>query len=346
MPKVCGGCGQTASPALRTCKGCGHIFEKKEDRLKRESAEAKAAIALEEETEEEQNAETENDQHEEQDEEWFVGSTCKLCHKAPKKGNYGFCAEHRVRHQPRGHKKQKTAAKGASTKPLPPTARAGAALVGLSFSKKFGRKQFAGKVTSWDAAEELYHVEYSDGDEEDLDEEELTPLLPKSAPAAPAAPKPAAKSQHAQAESQRKADTKAVAATLGDLLCANRLVAADVKGFIDARLVHDAKGYAKAGMGLTAAQIQELRDGLKQLQVKGVLEGLKAAKTQQAQAGAQRETDTKAAVGTKKPAGNVRQTHSGKWEGGCVLGVSSFVGAPPSTHNRASVGCKGYRGWR
>jgi hypothetical protein len=42
----------------------------------------------------------------------------------------------------------------------------GTALVGRSFSKKFGRKQFAGKVTSWDAAEELYHVVYSDGDEE------------------------------------------------------------------------------------------------------------------------------------------------------------------------------------
>jgi hypothetical protein len=75
---------------------------------------------------------------------------------------------------------------GSGSGTAAPAVGTGAALVGRSFSKKFGRKQFTGKVTSYDAAEELYHVEYSDGDEEDLDEEELTPLLPKPASAAPA----------------------------------------------------------------------------------------------------------------------------------------------------------------
>jgi hypothetical protein len=139
--KVCEGCGQQGGGALRICKGCGHTFEKKGDRLKREAA---AAIALEE--EEEEKAETEKDQDdEEQDAEQqpsILVPTCKLCHKAPKKGNYGFCAEHRGRQTDpagagasavqadssaqRGHKKQKTMAQGASTKPPPPTAGAGA----------------------------------------------------------------------------------------------------------------------------------------------------------------------------------------------------------------------------
>jgi hypothetical protein len=108
----------------------------------------------------------------------------------------------------------------------------------------------------------------------------------------------AANVQQAQADSQRKADTKAAAAAVEGLMSANGLAPADVKAYIDSKVVHDARRYSKQGSGLPAARLEELQEGLAKLQAEGVLEGAKAAKVQHAQADAQRKTDTKAAVAT------------------------------------------------
>jgi hypothetical protein len=83
-----------------------------------------------------------------------------------------------------------------------------------------------------------------------------------------------AKAQQAQAESQRKTDTKVQVAALEDFISANGLRAADVKGYIGSALVQDARRSAKAGRQLSAAKLEELQQGLKQLQAEGVLEGI------------------------------------------------------------------------
>jgi hypothetical protein len=49
--------------------------------------------------------------------------------------------------------------------------------VGTAISKVFDEGRFAGTVTSYDGESSLYHVRYADGDKEDLDLEELVPLL-------------------------------------------------------------------------------------------------------------------------------------------------------------------------
>jgi hypothetical protein len=48
------------------------------------------------------------------------------------------------------------------------------ALVGGGVLKQFGKQQFKGTVTAFDAEYELFHVLYEDGDEEDLDRPEVT----------------------------------------------------------------------------------------------------------------------------------------------------------------------------
>ena len=83
-----------------------------------------------------------------------------------------------------------------------------------------------------------------------------------------------AKAQQAQAESQRKTDTKVQVAALEDFISANGLRAADIKGYIGSALVQDARRSAKAGRLLSAAKLEELQQGLKQLQAEGVLEGI------------------------------------------------------------------------
>ena len=50
-----------------------------------------------------------------------------------------------------------------------------ASLVGSRVAKKFGKKLYRGKVTSFDGG--LFHVVYSDGDEEDVDKAELDEIL-------------------------------------------------------------------------------------------------------------------------------------------------------------------------
>ena len=85
------------------------------------------------------------------------------------------------------------AATAATTKP-PATARAAATalavqplvgkdLVGRKMGKQFlvgaKRKTFAGTVKSFDAGTQLYAIAYADGDDEDLSEKELLPLLKK-----------------------------------------------------------------------------------------------------------------------------------------------------------------------
>jgi hypothetical protein len=108
----------------------------------------------------------------------------------------------------------------------------------------------------------------------------------------------ATKDQQAQSDSQRKTDAKAALAALEGVLSANGLTPADVKAYIDPQVVGHARSYAKQGLGLPAASLEELQEGLAKLQAEGVAEGLaeglKAAKVQHA--GPQRKTDTKAAV--------------------------------------------------
>jgi hypothetical protein len=93
----------------------------------------------------------------------------------------------------------------------------------------------------------------------------------------------AAKVQQAQADAQRKTDTKAAWAALDGVFSANGLAAADVKGYIDTQVVHDARANAKKGWGLAPARLEELQQGLAKLQAEGVAEGLKAAKAAKAQ---------------------------------------------------------------
>ncbi|KAL7541531.1 hypothetical protein ACHAXR_011004 [Thalassiosira sp. AJA248-18] len=49
--------------------------------------------------------------------------------------------------------------------------------IGTPLSKKFHDKWFDGKITSYDSNLNLYHVDYQDGDSEDLAEEEVSQLL-------------------------------------------------------------------------------------------------------------------------------------------------------------------------
>ena len=58
------------------------------------------------------------------------------------------------------------------------------------------------------------------------------------------------------------AGTKAVLAALEGLLSANGLAAADVKAYIDPKVVYDARKKAKQGLGLPAASLEELQQGL------------------------------------------------------------------------------------
>eukprot|EP00897_Mesotaenium_endlicherianum_P011040 jgi/Mesen1/9965/ME000072S09375 len=53
----------------------------------------------------------------------------------------------------------------------------GSALVGRKLKKRFGRKFFKGEVKGWDQGDLWYHIEYEDGDTEDLHWKELEPLL-------------------------------------------------------------------------------------------------------------------------------------------------------------------------
>ena len=68
------------------------------------------------------------------------------------------------------------------------------ATVGAAVRKRFGRRFFAGTVTSHDAEAGFFHVKYEDSDSEDMDEEELLPLLvaPPEAGKAPRTEKHAA----------------------------------------------------------------------------------------------------------------------------------------------------------
>eukprot|EP00252_Welwitschia_mirabilis_P020889 TRINITY_DN5218_c0_g1_i1.p1 TRINITY_DN5218_c0_g1~~TRINITY_DN5218_c0_g1_i1.p1 ORF type:complete len:1369 (-),score=370.83 TRINITY_DN5218_c0_g1_i1:203-4309(-) len=53
----------------------------------------------------------------------------------------------------------------------------GNSLVGRTVRKKFGRKHYSGSVVSFDEENSWYKVTYEDGDEEDLEWEELKPVL-------------------------------------------------------------------------------------------------------------------------------------------------------------------------
>ena len=57
---------------------------------------------------------------------------------------------------------------------MPQPSSVGVALVGTPLQKRFGRELFQGKVTSFE--DDLYHVLYEDGDEEDLLIEEVDEL--------------------------------------------------------------------------------------------------------------------------------------------------------------------------
>jgi uncharacterized membrane protein YgcG len=121
------------------------------------------------------------------------------------------------------------------------------------------------------------------------------------------------------AKAAKAAGTKAVLAALDDLLSANGLVPAEVKGFIDPHLVSQARTLicVKQGAGLGAARLAKLQEGLAKLQAEGVLEGLKAAKAKAAKA-------QRSAVGRRqaaKPPPTKRQristsTTTGKAAGG------------------------------
>jgi uncharacterized membrane protein YgcG len=93
----------------------------------------------------------------------------------------------------------------------------------------------------------------------------------------------AAKAQHEQAHAQLKADMAAVTAALDDLLSANGLFPADVKGYIDPLLVRQTRLFVNEGRGLGAAKLAKLQEGLAKLRAEGVVEGLKAAKAAKAQ---------------------------------------------------------------
>ncbi|KAJ7543201.1 hypothetical protein O6H91_09G029500 [Diphasiastrum complanatum] len=54
---------------------------------------------------------------------------------------------------------------------------AGEGLKGRKMKKKFGRKNYMGEVTAYDAENRWYHIDYEDGDEEDLSWPELEPVL-------------------------------------------------------------------------------------------------------------------------------------------------------------------------
>ena len=55
--------------------------------------------------------------------------------------------------------------------------------IGAVVHKSFGAHGvFEGTIVSYDGAEDLFHVEYIDGDEEDLDRAELDALLAQGKP--------------------------------------------------------------------------------------------------------------------------------------------------------------------
>ena len=96
---------------------------------------------------------------------------------------------------------------------------------------------------------------------------------------------------------------KAALAALEGVLSANGLAPADVKGYIDPKLMYDARVDAKQGWGLTAARLEELQEGLAKLQAEGVLEGIAAAKAYVAAAAKRRQhlEGPKAASAVKSP---------------------------------------------
>ena len=55
------------------------------------------------------------------------------------------------------------------------------ALVGRSLIKRFGGEPFRGVVTAYDADAKFFQVKYEDGDEEELERRELTPLVSEAA---------------------------------------------------------------------------------------------------------------------------------------------------------------------
>ena len=48
---------------------------------------------------------------------------------------------------------------------------------GTTISKTFSGQKYLGRIINYDARHKLYQIEYSDGDGEELDHEEVTPLL-------------------------------------------------------------------------------------------------------------------------------------------------------------------------
>ena len=50
---------------------------------------------------------------------------------------------------------------------------------GTTISKSFSGKNYLGRIINYDALQQYYRIEYSDGDGEDLTHEEVTPLLRK-----------------------------------------------------------------------------------------------------------------------------------------------------------------------
>jgi hypothetical protein len=85
----------------------------------------------------------------------------------------------------------------------------------------------------------------------------------------------AAKEQQEQVDSQHKADIRAAAGTLDDLLRSNGLVPADIHQYMDPKLV-----LAWGWEGRTSGKLEMLHKGLVKLRAKGVLQKLSAAKAQ------------------------------------------------------------------
>jgi hypothetical protein len=137
-----------------------------------------------------------------------------------------------------------------------------------------------------------------------------------------------AKEQHKQAHSQLKADTAAAVSALDDLLSANVLVRADVKGYIDSKLVYDARQCAREGRGLPAARLATLQEGLAKLQAQGVLEGLKAAKAKAKSSAVERRQAAK-----PPPIKRRRTSSNGELAGGGASGSASEGGLLPGGVN-------------
>ena len=51
---------------------------------------------------------------------------------------------------------------------------------GSTFNKMFGDTQFTGTVFAFDNKEQFYRIQYNDGDEEELDKNELSKLIAAS----------------------------------------------------------------------------------------------------------------------------------------------------------------------